>query len=97
MSKAIGKVPKTLPLDMHNALGGWMHTSLHGKEGHKFNAGYWYRQAGSTYPEVTLDEERREIVEFILLGEGWEISVFYCAFTGLVKSSQNYHIILIFI
>lgn len=52
--------------DMHNALGSWMHAYLHRKEGDKSNAGYWYRQAGRKYPEISLEEELREIVEFVL-------------------------------
>lgn len=54
--------------DMHNELGSWMHAYLHRKEGDRFNAGYWYRQAGKTYPEVSLEAELQEIVEFILGG-----------------------------
>ncbi len=52
--------------DMHNALGSWMHAYLHRKEGDRFNAGYWYRQAGRRYPEMSLEEELREMVEFVL-------------------------------
>lgn len=54
--------------DMHNELGSWLHAYLHRKEGDTFNAGYWYRQAGKSYPGITLDEELEEIVEFILKG-----------------------------
>lgn len=52
--------------DMHNELGSWMHAYLHRKEGDRFNAGYWYRQAGRSYPEVSLENELREIVVFVL-------------------------------
>ena len=52
--------------DMHNILGSWLHAYLHRKEGDKFNAGYWYRSAGKTYPEISLDDELKVIVEFIL-------------------------------
>jgi hypothetical protein len=52
--------------DMHDAMGSWLHAYLHRKEGDRFNAGYWYRQAGKTYPEISLKEELQEIVEFIL-------------------------------
>jgi len=52
--------------DMYNALGSWLHAYLHRKEGDRFNAGYWYRQAGKNYPSTTLDAELQEIVEFIL-------------------------------
>lgn len=52
--------------DMHNELGSWMHAYLHRKEGDAFNAGYWYRQAGRSYPEISLDAELREMVAFVL-------------------------------
>lgn len=52
--------------DMHNELGSWMHAYLHRKEGDKFNAGYWYRQARRSYPQVSLENELREIVVFVL-------------------------------
>lgn len=54
--------------DMHNSMGSWMHAYLHRKEGDKFNAGYWYRQAGRRYPEISLEEELREMVGFVLEG-----------------------------
>jgi hypothetical protein len=52
--------------DMHTTMGSWMHAYLHRKEGDTFNAGYWYRQAGRSYPEIILDEELREMVRFVL-------------------------------
>ena len=52
--------------DMHTTMGSWMHAYLHRKEGDIFNAGYWYRQAGRSYPEITLDEELREMLGVVL-------------------------------
>ena len=52
--------------DMHNELGSWLHAYLHRKEGDRFNAGYWYRLANKEYPTITLDEELKVIVEFII-------------------------------
>lgn len=52
--------------DMYTTLGSWIHAYLHRKEGDRFNAGYWYRQAGKTYPTTTLGEELQEMVEFVL-------------------------------
>lgn len=52
--------------DMHNSMGSWLHAYLHRKEGDRFNAGYWYRQAGKSYPEISLKDEMKVIVEFIL-------------------------------
>lgn len=55
--------------DMHNTLGSWLHAYLHRKEGDRFNAGYWYRQAEKTYPKISLDEESKIIVAFVLEGK----------------------------
>ena len=52
--------------DMHNTLGSWLHAYLHRKEGDRFNAGYWYRLAKKEYPTITLDEELKVIVEYII-------------------------------
>lgn len=52
--------------DMHTTLGSWIHAYLHRKEGDEWNAGYWYRQAARPFPKISLEEERQEIVEFIL-------------------------------
>lgn len=52
--------------DMHSSIGSWIHAYLHRKEGDEFNAGYWYRQAGKPYPKTSLEQEHKEIVEFIL-------------------------------
>ena len=52
--------------DMHSELGSWIHAYLHRKEGDEWNAGYWYRQANRPFPNLTLDEELKELVEFVL-------------------------------
>ncbi len=44
----------------------WIHAYLHRKEGDDWNAGYWYRQAGKPFSKLTLEEEHRELVEFML-------------------------------
>lgn len=54
--------------DMHTTMGSGMHAYLHRKEGDAFNASYWYRQAGRSYPEITLEEELREMLRFVLEG-----------------------------
>ncbi|MFS4491469.1 hypothetical protein [Maribacter sp. 2308TA10-17] len=51
---------------MNNATAKWVHAYLHRKEGDDWNAGYWYRQAGKDFPNTTLENEHREIVQFIL-------------------------------
>jgi hypothetical protein len=39
---------------------------LHRKEGDRFNAGYWYRLAKREYPKISLDEELKIIVDYII-------------------------------
>ena len=40
-----------------------IHAYLHRKEGDQGNARYWYRQAGSVFPEnTTLEQERESLV-----------------------------------
>ncbi|WP_396634265.1 hypothetical protein [Maribacter sp. R86514] len=56
--------------DMHNTLGSWLHAYLHRKEGDRFNPGYWYRLAKKEYPTITLDEELKVIVNYILENNG---------------------------
>ena len=46
--------------------GHWIHAYLHRKEGDSWNAGYWYRIAGRAYPNISLAEEAKELVQFIL-------------------------------
>lgn len=53
--------------DLHTEMGSWIHAYLHRKEGDEFNAGYWYRQAGKSFPKIQLDEEHKEMVEFVLV------------------------------
>ncbi|WP_136465595.1 hypothetical protein [Flagellimonas onchidii] len=52
--------------DLHTPLGSWIHAYLHRKEGDDRNAGYWYRQANRPFPKHTLQEELKELVEFVI-------------------------------
>lgn len=52
--------------DIPSDLGFWIHAYLHRKEGDKFNADYWYRRANKHYPNSTLPEEFRVLVEYVL-------------------------------
>ena len=54
---------------MHTNMGSHIHAYLHRKEGDRFNAGYWYRQAGQPFPSVTLEEESWDIVAIIIANE----------------------------
>lgn len=46
----------------------WLHANLHREEGDKGNAQYWYDRAIREYPEISVEEERQEIL-FLLTGE----------------------------
>lgn len=52
--------------DITSDLGSWIHAYLHRKEGDRFNANYWYRRANRPYPNSTLREEFRVLVEYVL-------------------------------
>lgn len=52
--------------DIETPDGAWVHAYLHRKEGDLWNADYWYRRAGRTRPEVTLEAEWEEIVREFL-------------------------------
>lgn len=40
-----------------------VHAYLHRKEGDQWNADYWYRRAGESRPNVSLDEEWAMLIE----------------------------------
>jgi hypothetical protein len=44
----------------------WVHAYLHRKEGDIWNADYWYRKAGKTRPDVSLQKEWEIIVQSLL-------------------------------
>jgi hypothetical protein len=46
--------------------GSWVHAYLHRKEGDLGNASYWYRSAGRTMPEMSLEEEWEYIAMALL-------------------------------
>ncbi|SER61426.1 hypothetical protein SAMN04488023_11256 [Pedobacter rhizosphaerae] len=39
-----------------------IHAYLHRKEGDIWNADYWYRRAGESRPQISLEEEWEELV-----------------------------------
>lgn len=49
--------------------GAWVHAYLHRKEGDIWNADYWYRRAGRTRPNGTLEEEWEDMVQLLLQKE----------------------------
>ncbi|MDX1941295.1 MAG: hypothetical protein SFU99_12135 [Saprospiraceae bacterium] len=52
--------------DIETPDGAWVHAYLHRKEGDIWNADYWYRRAGRTRPDATLEKEWEEIVKGLL-------------------------------
>lgn len=46
--------------------GDWVHAYLHRKEGDQWNANYWYRRAGRSMPNSTLEAEWQFIAEALL-------------------------------
>ncbi|UHG92217.1 hypothetical protein [Spirosoma oryzicola] len=43
-----------------------LHAYLHRKEGDRFNAGYWYRRAGASFFDGTLEDEWAVLVKQLL-------------------------------
>ncbi len=56
--------------DIHDTTGSHVHAYLHRKEGDEANAHYWYRRAGVTPFDGSLDDEWREIVATLLGSRG---------------------------
>ncbi len=56
----------TIAQDINTTDGSWIHAYLHRKEGDEGNAAYWYRRAGKRFPDITLDEEWKALVEEFL-------------------------------
>ena len=52
--------------DIHTENGSWIHAYLHRKEGDIQNAHYWYRRAGKTLPNLSLNIEWIQISEYLL-------------------------------
>ena len=52
--------------DIEDQTAAWIHAYLHRKEGDIGNADYWYRRAGKSRPDKTLEEEWKNIVEALL-------------------------------
>jgi len=46
--------------------GSWVHAYLHRKEGDLGNSSYWYRSAGRSMPEISLEEEWEYIAMALL-------------------------------
>lgn len=55
--------------DVPDADGSWVHAYLHRVEGDEWNANYWYRRAGRTMPDLSLQEEWEQLVKALLVKE----------------------------
>lgn len=49
--------------DIHSPMGSWIHAYLHRKEGDRWNAQYWYNNADRPFPDYSLSDELRVLVE----------------------------------
>lgn len=56
----------SLAQDDGSTAGSWVHAYLHRKEGDQFNAGYWYSRAGKPQCDLSLEDERQEIIRELL-------------------------------
>lgn len=52
--------------DLDDRQSAHVHAYLHRKEGDLWNADYWYRRAGKQRPDVTLEEEWKALVAYLL-------------------------------
>tara|TARA_Y100000385_G_scaffold282894_1_gene338106 strand:+ start:4199 stop:4501 length:303 start_codon:yes stop_codon:yes gene_type:complete len=43
-----------------------LHAVVHRMEGDRWNANYWYRRAGKSFPELDFKEERQELLDHLL-------------------------------
>jgi hypothetical protein len=66
-AKGNWKASHNIAQHVHNKMGSSIHAYLHHKEGDEFNTGYCYRQAGKTFPKISLEEKHREMTEYVLL------------------------------
>ena len=44
----------------------WIHAYLHRKEGDNWNANYWYRLSGRSFPSISLEEEWKQQAKYFL-------------------------------
>lgn len=56
----------TLAQEQNDGDGAWVHAYLHRKEGDLANADYWYRRAGKTRPDASLEDEWTAITRALL-------------------------------
>jgi hypothetical protein len=52
--------------DVEDKTASWIHAYLHRKEGDVGNADYWYSKAGKQRPNLSLEEEWKDISEALM-------------------------------
>ena len=52
--------------DISSPIGSLIHAHLHRVEGDDWNAKYWYRKAGRTYPQVSAKDELKNLIQEVL-------------------------------
>lgn len=52
--------------ELHTPVGSLIHGHLHRVEGDDWNAKYWYRKAGKSYPTESTSEELKNIIKEML-------------------------------
>jgi len=66
-AKSDWEASHSIAQDLHTPFGSWIHAHLHRVEGDKFNAQYWYSQAGKRYCNSSFNDEVKEIVTAFLV------------------------------
>lgn len=56
----------TIAQELHTFEGSWIHAHLHRVESDKYNAQYWYSQAGKPYCNASFKDEIKQIFQGLL-------------------------------
>ena len=63
------KRARNIAQSVATADGAWVHAYLHRKYGDIWNSDYWYSRAGRQRPDLSLEDERENIINTILMSE----------------------------
>ena len=66
MAKGDWEASHDIAQDLHTPMGSLIHAHLHRVEGDDWNAKYWYRKAGRTYPRESTREELKHLIVEVL-------------------------------
>ena len=67
MAKGDWEASHDIAQDLHTPMGSLIHAHLHRVEGDDWNAKYWYRKAGRTYPSNSVEEELKDLINTVLV------------------------------